>query len=243
MAPYGSAPDHRFSKDHRDSRPTNPPLWKRTASNAPSSLAKRRKRATLSATSLSITAKSTLDNKIALRLEIPKDPAPTTQQKRVVAIRKAAAARWRPKLQRDFPSEDEVKRAYTGKLLRHYVGTGPEAAPVLPPIKKSARVMTLLRSFPQSLSGLKSKHAESVKALLAQKCAVQRDKEILKRNLKIINDNDNTTALAARCFGKMTEWHNQWLTGFADEDLRKEEKGAENKLPEWKKWKTGRFAD
>ncbi|KAI4711075.1 hypothetical protein J4E89_003639 [Alternaria sp. Ai002NY15] len=107
-----------------------------------------------------------------LKLEIPRRDI-SKEEERKLKIRKAAAKRWVPNLQRPPPQLKEINAAYNNKLMRHY--TDGTAAPsdniIRPPINRSARVDALLatlplqpaQKLPKPLSQEQAEHREQVR--------------------------------------------------------------------------------
>jgi hypothetical protein len=111
---------------------------------------------------------------MSLKLIIPHKQL-TREDHRALAVRKAAAKRWIPKLQKPFPKGKEITEAYKLKLMRHYPSPGtssvtspapfPNNSPtrfqntlpatyrepnfVKPPIDHAPRVTELLKRFPK----------------------------------------------------------------------------------------------
>ncbi|KAF2115920.1 hypothetical protein BDV96DRAFT_646095 [Lophiotrema nucula] len=177
-----------------------------------------------------------------LRITIPQPAEPDDHQKRVLAAQKGAAKRWQSKLSNPYPKDAEIRKAYHLKLMRHY--TGPPTAPVtnLKPIaQKSERITRLLKQFP----------ALSIPKPQLQTPEAQRvndEAEFHLRKNRAITESSHAVQFATKNFAT-TEICNKTATrqalresGLLSEELRKEERGLKNALPEWKKWRTGEYA-
>lgn len=176
---------------------------------------------------------------ISLKLRIPQPPAPTKEQKRSTAARKAAATRFASKLQDPYPSRGEIKSAYNLKLLRDY--KGPEAttipSPIKPVIQKSARVTALLRQFPK----LDTTTAPPP-TIVSMKSDIQAFRT-LKANRSLTNT-EPAQRLAWKSFSSpvYSTYGAMLESAFPADHIEAENHGLPNDLPEWKKWKTSRFA-
>lgn len=86
---------------------------------------------------------------MALKLVIPQEQISREQQKKINR-HKCDAERWKPKLQRPYPKQSEIRQAYPLKLMRHYPSAAAEVEPnfVKPKIDESPRVSRLLEQFP-----------------------------------------------------------------------------------------------
>ncbi|KAH8732566.1 hypothetical protein GQ44DRAFT_602310 [Phaeosphaeriaceae sp. PMI808] len=222
--------------------------------------------------SRSSSARSTKSNKssdVQLQTPPPSAPAPKTMslkltipqkelsanERRALAIRKYAAERWIPKLQRDFPQAKEMKDAYNMKLMRHYPDPSSSSVPnfIKPRIDTSPRVLDLLKRFPYPLvapDGSKPpargfpplKMPTAMEVLKAEE-----DYANLRRNKKI-TASDEAQHLAWENFasperGRKDRGREAMVeSGLEYEELVKENQGLENKLPEWKKRFTGKYA-
>ncbi|KAF2660485.1 hypothetical protein K491DRAFT_727415 [Lophiostoma macrostomum CBS 122681] len=204
-----------------------------------------------------------------LKLIIPDVLVSNPPTKHQVAARKGAAKRFLPRLRDPFPTASEIHKAYNLKLLRDYTvdnkhknqdknhdhdqkqaksSSSPSSSsiskrnPIRPQIAKSARVMSLLNSFPQSplsLSPLKSPHpALATNSDLDQLLSGH---QTLLENTEIIFGKDGKE-LAELCFGgERRPWNQMVNSGIDVDDLEKERYGLPNELPEWRKWNTGKF--
>ncbi|KAF2178890.1 hypothetical protein K469DRAFT_500516, partial [Zopfia rhizophila CBS 207.26] len=175
-----------------------------------------------------------------LSLQIPGPEALTAADKRSQAARKAAATRQIPKLQDPFPTKTEIRNAYDTKLLRHYPAATPTPAPqrLTPIAEKSTRVMNLLKNFP--------KLQIPARGTTVSVEEVELDKKILNEN-RAHTAGDNAVASARKNFAVLDpvkeEGQNRGYmveSGLDMDDLEDEKRGIPNKLPEWKKWATGR---
>jgi hypothetical protein len=200
---------------------------------------------------------------MALKLAIPYKKS-TKGEQRTLAIRKASAHRWQPKLQRPFPSQSEIKLAYNLKLMRQYPNalTTNEPNFVKPRIDSSPRVDQLLRHFPlqtartwRSVTGRNGQpnsvySTHSFQALSSRANSL-REAEASNASLqinKIITESDYVQRLAWRNFATK-EWNRidrgreaMLQSGLRTDDLDMEAQGQKNKLPEWKKLYTGKFS-
>ncbi|KAF1947630.1 hypothetical protein EJ02DRAFT_390670 [Clathrospora elynae] len=197
---------------------------------------------------------------IPLKLQIPQQEI-TNDDLRKLKIRRAAAERWKPKLQRAFPTSSEIKDAYKYKLLRHYNDTLALTNPTMtnftkPHIDRSPRVDNLLKRFPLLSTSLEApiaavyKHGFPVSARAHTEAEwenILTHKELLKVNKKITRSTD-AQKLAWTNFSSQEEdridrgREAMLQSGLWDDDLAKEGVGLPNELPEWRKVKTGIFA-
>lgn len=174
------------------------------------------------------------------QLEISKE------QERKLKIQKAAAKRWAPNLQRPPPQLKEINAAYNNKLMRHY--TNETAAPsntfIRPSINRSARVDSLLASLPLQPAKASEKSYSQKQAERSEEAR----RAILLQQNKRITESDYVKKLAWEAFSsndqerKNHERHSMMISGLKVEEIQKERKGKDNKLPDWRKAKTGRFA-
>ncbi|KAF2633671.1 hypothetical protein BU25DRAFT_464851 [Macroventuria anomochaeta] len=169
---------------------------------------------------------------MALRLVIPQEQISREQQKKLSRHR-ADAERWKPKLQRPYPRTTEIEKAYPFKLMRHYPDATTRIQPnfVRPSIDKSPRVSRLLEQFPliDTAQSAREAHVE------------------LQTNIHI-TETEHAQRLAWQSFSR-TERDRvdrgreaMIQSGLFTDDLRLETVGRQNRLPEWKKPWTGRFA-
>jgi hypothetical protein len=193
---------------------------------------------------------------MSLKLTIPQSQL-TKGDQRTLANREAAAKRWIPKLQRPFPKRKEITEAYNLKLLRHY--PGPASATYVEPnftkphIDVSPRVEELLRRFPiVDTSGSNDNATIPSYASIANTTSSQiiftgKDNVGVREN-KATTSLERSRRLAWQCFSSTErdridhEREAMMLSGLADDDLVREYRGLQNRLPEWRKDRTGRFA-
>lgn len=189
---------------------------------------------------------------VRLCLDIP-HKVPTKDEQQTLERRRASAQRWKPKLQRPYPSKKEIRDAYQYKLMRHYKNSlAPvEANFIKPRIDRSPRVERLLQRYPL-LSTAISKGSCEDNALEASE-VLGGSEDIAKQmfQLKInqgITQSEHARRLAWKNFS-LVEWDRvdrgreaMLDSGLWEEDLEKERKGLANQLPEWKKARTDRFA-
>jgi hypothetical protein len=185
---------------------------------------------------------------ISLRLTIPHDK-PTKENHRTLAIRRAAAERWKPKLQKPFPKGKEISNAYKPKPLRY-----SEPNFIKPRIDVSPRVTGLLKRFPEvdtSASSPRSSAAGFVpvgQPSPIQVLQTEEDYMRLRQN-KLITRSEQAQQLAWQSFSatekdRIDRGREAMLeSGLVVDDLIKEDKGLRNGLPEWRKMRTGRFAE
>jgi hypothetical protein len=195
---------------------------------------------------------------LSLRLVIPQN-APSKQEQRTLAIRRASAQRWQTKLQRPFPLPSEIKQAYTLKLMRHYPNALTTIEPnfVKPRIDTSARVDRLLRRFPlPTIRAMNRKdqldavhpvyHYKALSVLAHEVREAELSNFSLQTN-RVITASEYVQQLAWRNFS--TQERNRidrgreamLQSGLHTDDLDLEALGRANKLPEWRKEYTSRF--
>jgi hypothetical protein len=191
---------------------------------------------------------------ISLRLTIPHDK-PTKENRRTLAIRRAAAERWKPKLQKPFPKCKEISNAYKLKLLRHYPKPLHYSEPnfIKPHIDISPRVTSLLRKFPKVDTSASSPPSSAAgfapvgQPTPTQILQTEEDYTRLRQN-KLITRSEQAQQLAWKSFSttekdRIDRGREAMLeSGLVVNDLIKEDKGLRNGLPEWRKMRTGRFA-
>ncbi|KAI8937223.1 hypothetical protein NX059_006432 [Plenodomus lindquistii] len=185
---------------------------------------------------------------MSLRLSIPHEE-PTKAELRALKLRVGAAVRWQSKLQRPYPSRSEIREAYQYKLMRHY--TAPQATPepnfVKPHIDRSPRVDKLRICFPVlntsfagSPTNSNSKKADMpssptpAELQLRYNKDVTRSKEVRRSAWKNFSSREDGRKDRGR--------EAMMLSGLPDEELRKESYRQPNKLPDWKKEFTSKFA-
>jgi hypothetical protein len=186
-----------------------------------------------------------------LKLEIPK-PELTKEEQRALKLRPLYAQRWRPKLQRPFPKNKEIKDAYKYKLMRHY--TDPLAPAISnffkPRIDRSPRVENLLKRFPLPATSFGASNTEtgnSREAMLAEWARTRTQIEQLRNNMRITSS-ESAQKLAWEAFSSREQdrvdrgREAMMQSGLWSDDLLKESYGVANELPEWRKTRTGRFA-
>ncbi|KAL5120668.1 hypothetical protein ACEQ8H_001417 [Pleosporales sp. CAS-2024a] len=191
---------------------------------------------------------------MSLRVTIPQ-PAVTSGDRRTQAIRRAAAERWKPKLQQPFPKRREIVDAYTLKLMRHYAGssTTPEPSFVRPMINTSPRVDKLRHRFPSLLTrSIRSDVTIAVSiAATAQTpnaiCTQDRSNEELNKN-KSITRSEYAQRLAWQSFSATEQDREDcgrealMESGLVVDELIKEHSGIKNCLPEWRQRYTSKFS-
>ncbi|KAF1365335.1 hypothetical protein EJ07DRAFT_171239 [Lizonia empirigonia] len=204
---------------------------------------------------------------MALKLVIPQEQISREQQKKINR-HKCDAERWKPKLQRPYPKQSEIRQAYPLKLMRHYPSAAAEIEPnfVRPKIDKSPRVSRLLQQFPlidtaqhtaQPVRSKAGRRFQSRITPLDQAIALSaRAEEMLEaRGAHIelqanihITGSESAQRLAWQSFSRterdrIDRGREAMLqSGLPLDDLRREAVGLWNRLPEWKKSRTGRFA-
>jgi hypothetical protein len=180
-----------------------------------------------------------------LKLDIPVlEPPPSSKaaaaQRKLEKQRRAAARKWESRLQDPFPEPAEIKRAYDGKMLRHYTSPLSNPLPAIqkPEINKSTRVTNLLKQFP----------ALNVPTLPSPNTTLQFNKTL--EDQASLNANLLATSTPA---AKKSAWKNFSTTqytmfdamvesGLPREDLGHERNYTENRLPGWRKCNTSDFA-
>jgi hypothetical protein len=200
---------------------------------------------------------------MALRLVIPQE-ATSREQQRMINRHRADAERWKPKLQRPYPNKTEIKSAYPLKLMRHYSDAPAQSDLnfVKPKIDDSPRVSRLLEQFPlidttQPVKSKGAKRSPSPTEPLAQmKTLSSRKEELtdarqahggLQSNITI-TQTEQAQRLAWQSFAqterdRMDRGREAMIqSGLFTDDMKMELAGQRNKLPEWKKCNTGRFA-
>ena len=198
---------------------------------------------------------------MALKLAIPQKQL-TGDELAKLNRHRSDAARWKPKLQRPFPNNTEIQRAYPMKLLRHYPNRSVQPEPdfVRPKIDKSPRVSRLLEQFPL-LASTKQPFTTDSPLASPVTCASAVPLSALRANLeyaeaasvelqwnKYLTQTEESQHLAWRHFSlperhRVDDWREDMVhSGLEDYDLYLEMHGWENQLPDWKKPWTGRFA-
>lgn len=198
---------------------------------------------------------------MALKLTIPQEQL-TRDELAKLNRHMSDAQRWKPKLQRPFPNNTEIRRAYPLKLLRHYPDntTQPEPDFVRPKIDNSPRVTRLLQQFPlletkkQPLTTIfptpspvtPVSRAIPLSTLMEDLERAEQANVELQWN-KSITETDHAQQLAWLSFslpeqdrvdrGREAMIH----SGLEEGDLQLEMQGWQNELPEWKKPRTGKF--
>ncbi|KAF3002059.1 hypothetical protein E8E13_009164 [Curvularia kusanoi] len=107
----------------------------------------------------------TAGDKPTLRLVIPQEPLSHKLHKRIDR-HKRDAERWKPKLQRPYPKDHEIKKAYPLKLMRHYPSKpGQQVQPAIkiPKVIKNHRVPQPLKES-STQEAVKREDATSVDA-------------------------------------------------------------------------------
>jgi hypothetical protein len=176
-----------------------------------------------------------------LKIAIP-SKEPSEDERRKLAIRRAAARRWESKLERPFPTPREVRDAYDLKLMRHYkcAAETPEPGFIKPSIDKSPRVTGLLRQFPKLATSpvLQTQDSGPTAELDTLRLQVNKD----------ITQSESVQRLAWQSFSTLDRDGRHWAreammeSGLVPDELTKESQGHKNALPQWKKWQTGKFA-
>ncbi|KAJ4366009.1 hypothetical protein N0V95_000387 [Ascochyta clinopodiicola] len=200
---------------------------------------------------------------MALKLIIPQEETGREQQRKANRHR-ADAERWKSKLQRPFPKMTEVKQAYPLKLMRHYPNTSgaTETNFHKPRIDNSPRVSRLLEQFPLMVTThpVRSGNAASLPSPLTPldqaKTLSSRMEELmearsvhtgLQTNIHI-TETKHAQRLAWEAFSQTEQdridrgREAMIQSGLTTDDLCRETFGYWNMLPEWKKFRTGRFA-
>ncbi|OSS54999.1 hypothetical protein B5807_00402 [Epicoccum nigrum] len=207
----------------------------------------------------SITAAATM----ALKLTIPREQT-TRDELAKVNRHKSDAERWKPKLQRPYPRQSEIKRAYPLKLLRHYPDSTVQPQPDFqrPKIDKSPRVSRLLQQFPlletnkkRTLTIIYPSPDPATPASLAIPLSALREDLSYTRLAnpelqwnQYLTQTDHARYWAWQAFslpeldrvdrGREAMVH----SGLDEVDLQRENHGWPNGLPDWKRPWTGRFA-
>ncbi|KAH7139251.1 hypothetical protein B0J11DRAFT_610643 [Dendryphion nanum] len=169
---------------------------------------------------------------LKLSIDIPKSPIPNAQMKRSIAACKAADKRHESKLQDPFPDQKEIAKARNLKLLRDYSDPNISMEPgfIKPEIQKSARVTQLLRGFPKIEACTPSIEAQGrIPAELKRNNAITKSEKVTESAWKNFSDPKYGTL-------SMIE------SGLLPEDIAAEKRGISNRLPEWRKHKTGKCA-
>jgi hypothetical protein len=240
-----SSRDTHATKRRRLSPPNMKPSLERDAEN-------------LVPTLLTPPQSSTTPKTLSLSLMIPQNQ-PSRQEQRTLAIRRASAQRWQPKLQRPFPLQSEIKQAYTLKLMRHYPNALTTVEPnfVKPRIDTSARVDRLLRRFPlPTIRAINRKdQLDAVHPVCYYKALSVLAHEVREAELSNISLQNNR-AITASEYVQQLAWKNfstqernridrgreaMLQSGLHTDDLDLEVLGRANKLPEWRKEYTSRF--
>jgi hypothetical protein len=191
---------------------------------------------------------------MSLRLTIPKEEL-TKDEQRTLSIRRAAAERWKSKLQNPFPKSKEINSAYKMKLLRHYRSTVPSPEPdfIKPRIEASPRVTKLLQKFPKMHASNSARpppapgFAPLEHPTPAQILHRENDYMQLRAN-KNITKSEWAQRLAWQSFSatendRIDRGREAMMeSGLVADDLVKEDRGLRNGLPEWRKAYTGQFA-
>ncbi|KAH7400704.1 hypothetical protein DE146DRAFT_653688 [Phaeosphaeria sp. MPI-PUGE-AT-0046c] len=138
--------------------------------------------------------------------------------------------------------------------MRHYrrSTTKPEPNFVKPMINTSSRVMRLLRQFPITVSTLDEHilgavNKTGIHARADHMTKLRLDPENLQINRRITKS-ESARRLAWRSFSSTERDRRDngrqalMESGLALEDLVKEHKGIKNRLPEWRKRFTGKYA-
>lgn len=200
---------------------------------------------------------------ITLKLIVPREQL-TYEQQRIITRHRQDAERWKPKLQRPYPTRSEIKAAYQLKLMRHYHNSTVLMEPNFekPRIEKSLRVSHLLQHFPltQTMHPIDGLHMQqSLKPTTPTDSAIPlttRMKHLkhaelthpeLQANIHSTSS-DHAQQLAWQSFSAPEQRLDDRgreamvLSGLFSEDLLREGMGLHNGLPDWKKTRTGRFA-
>lgn len=199
---------------------------------------------------------------LALKLVIPTKEI-TSEQQRTLKRRRADAERWKPKLQRPYPKCTEMNKAYPLKLLRHYPDANVRAESnfVKPKINRSSRLSHLLQRYPLKNT---TEHAEvladsmpdpttSIGVAISMSARGEELKEPrsthaeLQHNIRITGS-EHAQWLAWKSFslpeqGRVDRGREAMVqSGLDTDDLAWEARGVQNRLPDWKRPWTGRFA-
>jgi hypothetical protein len=191
---------------------------------------------------------------MSLRLIIPQ-PVLTKEDHRTLAIRRAAAERWRPKLQKPFPQRKEINEAYKLKLMRHYTAstTSTESNYIKPCIDISPRVNKLRERFPRMLTSIDKLRVLAPDFALAVSSTPIQDRKAEDNILQLMENKNITRSekaqrLAWQSFSaterdRIDRGREAMMeSGLVMGDLYKENHGAKNGLPEWRKRHTGKFS-
>lgn len=178
-----------------------------------------------------------------LSLSIPQ-PELSRAEQNVLERRRAAANRWKPKLQRAPPKTKEVSDAYPLKLMRHYPAPSVFREPdfIKPRIHRSNRVDRLIQRFPLSTASNVGSTATSQGPIMVVPKTLQ-----LQANIQVTKS-EQAQRLAWSCFSATEEdridrgREAMIVSGLDWDELLKEHNGRPNQLPEWRKGTTGRFA-
>lgn len=177
----------------------------------------------------------------------------TKEEQRTLRLRRAASERWQQqdKLQRPPPEKKEMTQAYNLKLLRHYTDPIAQAVPnfIKPHIDRSGRVDRLRNQFPllSTKTTVKNDAPPMSLSTAAEIAEIEKHKMLLKMN-KNITRSEYAQRLAWESFSSREQdridrgREAMMESGLWEDDLRREEQGYENQLPEWKKINTGKFA-
>jgi hypothetical protein len=193
---------------------------------------------------------------IRLKLEIPQLEI-SKEEQRNLKRRKAAADRWIAKLQKPFPKNKEIKDAYKYKLIRHYTDPLIPAISdfVKPRIDRSPRVETLLKCYPfledspeaSRPSTMDPETENSEEAMLVDWAEIITQEGALRENMRITSSTSAQKlaweAFSSRERDRIDRGREAMMqSGLWSDDLLKENFGVANELPEWRKTRTGRFA-
>ncbi|KAH5099521.1 hypothetical protein HBI21_053840 [Parastagonospora nodorum] len=197
---------------------------------------------------------STPPETMSLRVTIP-EPVVTKDDQRALAIRRAAARRWIPKLQGPFPKRREIGEAYKLKLMRHYTSPTTSSEPnfIKPHIDVSPRVDRLRQRFPKVLTSIPKLNLQvpGPMACAPPKATQGRKSEENNMQLKMnknITKSEAAQRLAWKSFSaterdRIDRGREAMMeSGLMVDDLNSEQRGTKNGLPEWRKKNTGKFA-
>ncbi|KAH9871688.1 hypothetical protein J1614_005943 [Plenodomus biglobosus] len=183
-----------------------------------------------------------------LRITIPHEELTNTEQ-RILKLRIGHAERWKPKLQRPFPTKAEIKQAYQFKLMRHYTDprTVPEPNYIKPHIDRSQRVDKLRSDFPglststsSTSLNTKSREEDSRFSPSLAKMQLERNKAITKSEAARYSAWKNFSSREEDRIDRGREAMIE--SGLSQEELTKESMGEPNKLPGWRKEYTSKYA-
>ena len=190
-----------------------------------------------------------------LKVVIPERQISPEEQRRI-KLRVAAARRWIPKLQKPFPSKKEIKDAYQYKLMRHYTDGQAQVPVVRPHIDTSPRVDVLRRRFPLlKPTSVTPSSSASIYRTGRSKGRKVMDSDVLVRDQMLLQQNKAITqsplaqklaweAFSSREADRIDRGREALIcSGLWDNDLEKEAQGLANNLPEWRKARTGQFAN